>query len=87
MRYCPVSPPALTVRLSRGSVDGHPLPIDQLKGTTPTESIDFSEKGLGVASAIIIASCIGGNEHLKQLKCAASAIVPPIPTCSRFECA
>ena len=38
---------------------------------TPTESIDFSGKRLGVASAIIIASCIGGNEHLKQLKCAA----------------
>ena len=37
----------------------------------PTESIDFSGKGLGVASAVIIAACIGGNEHLKQLKCAA----------------
>merc|ERR1719453_412817 len=49
------------------NVDGHPLPIDQLKGTTPTDSIDFSRKDLGVASAVIIASCICDNEHLKQL--------------------
>ena len=68
---------------ARRSVDGHPLPIDQLKGTTPTESIDFSGKKLGVVSFIIIAACIGGNEHLKQLKCAACgraigpAISPP----------
>ena len=55
-----------------GSLDGHPLPIDQLKGSTPTEYIDFSYKNLGVSSAVIIASCIAGNEHLKQLKCARS---------------
>ena len=52
------------------SVDGHPLPIDELKGTKPTEKIDLSDKGLGVASAIIIASCIKGNGVLKELKCA-----------------
>ena len=51
------------------SVDGHPLPIDELKGTKPTEKIDLSNKNpLGVASAIIIASCIKGNVSLKELR-------------------
>ena len=54
-----------------GSVDGHPLQIDELKGIKPTEKIDLSRKGLGVASAIIIASCVKGNSVLKELKCAA----------------
>ena len=53
-----------------GSVDGHALPIDELKGTKPTEKIDLWRKDLGVASAIIIASCIKGNGVLKELKCA-----------------
>ena len=53
------------------SVDSYPLPIDELKGATPTEKIDLSDKGLCVASAIIIASCIKGNESLKELMCAA----------------
>ena len=57
---------------SLGSVDGHALPIDELKGTKPTEKISLSRKDLGVASAIIIASCIKGNGVLKQLKCAAA---------------
>ena len=50
------------------SVDGYPLPIDELKGTKPTEKIDLSNKNLGVASAIIIASCIKGNGSLKELR-------------------
>ena len=54
------------------SVDGHPLPINELKGTKPTEKIDLSAKGLdvglGKASAIIIASCIKGNGSLKELR-------------------
>ena len=53
-----------------GSVDGHALPIDELKGTKPTEKIDLSRKGLSVASAIIIASCIKENGVLKELRCA-----------------
>jgi len=53
-----------------GSVDGHALQIDELKGTEPTERIDLSNKYLGVASAIIIASCIKENGVLKELKCA-----------------
>ena len=57
--------------LSLGSVDGHALQIDELKGTKPTEKIDLSGKELRVASAIIIASCIKENGVLKELKCAA----------------
>ena len=53
-----------------GSVDGHALQIDELKGTKPTEKIDLELKRLGVASAIIIASCIKENGVLKELKCA-----------------
>ena len=55
-----------------GSVDRHALQIDELKGTKPTEKINLSRKGLGVASAFIIASCIKGNSVLKELKCAAA---------------
>jgi hypothetical protein len=50
------------------SVDGHLLPIDELRGVKPTETIDLSNKELSVASGIIIASCIAGNEHLKLLR-------------------
>ena len=57
---------------SLGSVDGHALQIDELTGTKPVEKIDLSCKGLCVASAIIIASCIKGNGVLKELKCAAT---------------
>ena len=64
-------PLTLTACLSPGSVDGHALQIDELKGTKPTEKIDLSDKGLGVASAIIIASCIKGNGVLEELECAA----------------
>ena len=54
-----------------GSVDGHALQIDELKGTKPIEKINLSCKRLDVASAIIIASCIKENGVLKELKCAA----------------
>ena len=52
-----------------GRVDGYAaLQINELKGTKPTERIDLSGNGLGVASAIIIASCIKENSVLKELK-------------------
>ena len=57
------------------SVDGYALQIDELKGTKPTERIDLSGKGIGYASAIIIASCIKENGVLKELKCAAARVV------------
>ena len=50
------------------SIDGQPLLIDELKGTKPVEAINFSNKGLGVASSIIIATCIKSNSVLKELK-------------------
>ena len=55
-----------------GSVDGHALQINELRGTKPTEKIDLSSKRLGVASAIIIASCIKENGVLMELKYAAA---------------
>ena len=57
------------------------LHVDELKGTKPTESIDLSNKRLGVASALIIASCIKENNVLKELKCA--AISQRSPLCQR----
>ena len=57
---------------SSGSIDGYALPIDELKGTKPTEKIDLSSRSLGVASAIIIATCIKENGVLKELECAAA---------------
>ena len=55
------------------SVDGHALPIDELKGTKPVESIDLSGKGgrISAASGFIIGACIKANAVLKELKCAA----------------
>ena len=58
-----------------GSVDGYALQIEEVKGTKPTEKIDLSKKGLGVASATIIASCIKENSVLKELKCAADPVL------------
>ena len=60
---------------SLGSVDGHALQIEELKGTKPTEKIDLQRKGLGAASGVIIASCIKNNGVLKELKCAAAALM------------
>ena len=61
----------LRTPLPLGRVDGSALPIDELKGTKPTEKIDLSYKGLDVACGIIIASCIKENGVLKELECAA----------------
>ena len=66
-----MSAPAEHIASRARSVDGHPLPIDELNGTKPTEKIDLSGKGLYDDSAIIIASCIKGNGSLKELMCAA----------------
>jgi len=42
--------------LTELNLDGFALPIKQLKGTDPVKSLDFSKKGLGSASASLIAS-------------------------------
>ena len=49
------------------NLDGYALPIRKLKGTEPVESLDLSNKRLGVASAIVIASLIGVNGALIQV--------------------
>ena len=49
------------------SVDGHALPIDELKGTKPVESIDLSGYSR-IRVAVIIAACIKENPVLKELK-------------------
>ena len=45
-------------------IDGFALPIKKLKGIEPVESLDFSRKQLGPASAVVIASLIGANPSL-----------------------
>ena len=52
------------------NLDGYALPIKQLKGTEPVESLDLSGKNLGVASAIVIASLISVNGSLTKMSLA-----------------
>ena len=49
------------------NLDGFALPVKKLKGTDPVETLDLSSKGLGVSSAIVIASLIGVNGSLTTL--------------------
>ena len=49
------------------NLEGYALPIKKLKGTEPVESLDLSHKGLGVASAIVIASLICDNASMTRL--------------------
>jgi hypothetical protein len=49
------------------NLDGYGLPIKKLKGIEPVESLDLSNKRLGVASAIVIASLIGVNGALTSI--------------------
>ena len=65
----PAVTPRLLLRVSRA--DGCLLPIKELMGTTPTEEIDLSNKGLNIDSISIIAGCIKGNVSLKKLGCTA----------------
>ena len=48
-------------------MDGFALPVKKLKGTYPVEALDLSDKSLGVASAVAIASLIGVNGSLTQV--------------------
>ena len=36
------------------TLDGFALPVKKLKGTDPEETLDLSNKGLGVTSAVVI---------------------------------
>ena len=60
-----------------------PLEIHKLRGTEPVESIDLSSKGLGPASAVVIATLIGLNTVTKSLKCAAATPWPAQSVSSR----
>jgi hypothetical protein len=49
------------------NLDGFALPVKKLKGTDPVETLDLSDKKLGVASAVVIASLICVNGGLTSL--------------------
>ena len=52
----------------RGGWEAGWLPIKQLKGTEPVESIDLSHNGITVLSAVVIASLIQGNASLTSVR-------------------
>jgi Ran GTPase-activating protein (RanGAP) involved in mRNA processing and transport len=54
--------------LTEVNLDGFKLPVKKLKGTEPVERLDLSGRGLGVDSAVVIASLINLNVILKSLK-------------------
>jgi NLR family CARD domain-containing protein 3 len=49
------------------NLDGFALPVKELKGTDPVETLDLSRKSLCVASAVVIASLIGANGALTSI--------------------
>ena len=49
------------------NIDGHALPVKKLNGTEPVETLNFSSKELGPASAMVIASLISANGSLTSL--------------------
>ena len=58
--------------LTEVNLDGVALPVKKLNGSDPVESLNLSaDKGLGIASAVVIASLISVNSSLMELKCAA----------------
>jgi hypothetical protein len=50
------------------NLDGFPLPVKKLEGTNPVETLDLSGKNLGSASAVVIASLIGVNGALMEVR-------------------
>ena len=58
------------------NLDGFALPVKKLKGTDPVETLDLSSKGLGVSSAIVIASLISVNGSLTVLNLRRNQIGP-----------
>ena len=57
-----------------GFGNGFPLPVKQLKGTEPVEALDFSNKGLGALSAIVIGKLIEFNAVLTDLNLGANQL-------------
>ena len=64
---CPPLHSQSTPRCSQVNVEGFPLPVKKLKGTDPTEALDFSRKSLRLASAVVIAALIRVNRSLTSL--------------------
>ena len=64
-RLSPCLPNLLYVQVN---IDGFALPIKQLKGIEPVDSLNFSNKELGPASAIVIASLIRDNAELTKIR-------------------
>ena len=64
--------------LTQVKLDGFALPIKQLKGTEPVASLDFRFRGLGVASAVVIASLIQGNASLTSLDLSLNWVGPEL---------
>jgi hypothetical protein len=59
---------ALTLPALPCSLDGRALPILELKGVSPVQTIDLYDKLLTTLSGIIIASCVSSNLVLKSLE-------------------
>jgi len=55
-------------------LDRNPLPVKQLKGTEPVQTLDLSNKGLGPASGIVIAKLIEFNTALTSVNVLKNAI-------------
>ena len=56
------------------NLDGFSLPVKKLKGTDPVESLDFFNKGLRPASAIVIGSLIRDNASLTSVSLASNRL-------------
>ena len=56
------------------NLDGFALPVQKLKGTDPVKALDLSDKSLGVASGVVIASLIGVNGALTALNLSSNQI-------------
>ncbi len=55
------------------------LPVKKLKGTDPVETVNLSGNLLGVSSAVVIASLIGGNGVLTSLDLSNNALCGVAP--------
>ena len=53
--------------MTQVNLEGFALPIKKLKGTDPVDSLDFSYRGLGPVSAVVIASLIDDNASLTEV--------------------
>lgn len=50
------------------SLDDCPLPLDVLRGTRACLELDLSNKQLSIASGMVVAASIAGNQSLASLR-------------------